>query len=111
MPLSQDQIDALLGGGGGGAAPAGGGGGGGLSPADIDALAELGTAAFVSGATAASQALGRKVVIGSPAVTVTSLDELKREYAQPMITINVAFTIGGTLEHALLLKERDGAII
>ncbi|MBC7544968.1 MAG: chemotaxis protein CheC, partial [Candidatus Sericytochromatia bacterium] len=106
MPLSQDQIDALLG-GGGGAAPAGGG----LSPTEIDALAELSTHAFAAGATAASQALGRKVVIATPAISIVTMDDLKREFASPLVIINVAFNVGSNLDTALLLRERDGAII
>lgn len=108
MPLSQDQIDALLGGGGGGgSAPADGA----LSPAEIDALAELSTTAFASGATAATQALGRKVVIAAPAISTCTVDDLKRDYPQSQILINVAFSVGGTHDTALLLRERDGAVI
>jgi flagellar motor switch protein FliN/FliY len=108
MPLSQDQIDALLGGGGGGgSAPADGA----LTPAEIDALAELSTTAFTSGATAATQALGRKVVIATPAISTCTADDLKREYPQDQILINVAFTVGSAFDTALLLRERDGAII
>jgi flagellar motor switch protein FliN/FliY len=106
MPLSQDQIDALLG-GGGGSAPANGG----LTAAEIDALAELSTSAFTSGATAATQALGRKVIIATPAISACTLDDLKRDYPQNHILINVAFTVGASFDTALLLRERDGAII
>lgn len=105
MPLSQDQIDALLGGGGGSAAA------GGLEPTDLDALAGLGAHAFNAGATAASQALGRTVTIGDPQVALTSLDELKRDHAQAMLVVHVDFTVGSRVDHALLLKERDGAIL
>src|SRR5688572_4649600 len=104
MALSQDQIDALLGGGGGG-------GGGGLSPDDIDALASIGATAFAAGASAATQALGRKVTIAAPTVMPTSLDGLKKDHPQPMVVIQVPLTVGGSLEQALLLRERDGAIV
>lgn len=105
MPLSQDQIDALLGGGGGSAVA------GSLGPADLDALAGLGAHAFNAGATAASQALGRTVTIGDPQVALASLDELKRDHAQAMLVVHVDFTVASRVDHALLLKERDGAIL
>jgi flagellar motor switch protein FliN/FliY len=107
MPLSQDQIDALLGGGGGGSAPADSA----LTAAEIDALAALNSAAFTAGATAATQALGRKVQIAAPAISTCSLDDLKRDYPLSQILIDVAFTVGGTFDTTLLLRERDGAVI
>lgn len=111
--LSQAEIDALL--NGTSSMDAGDGpasdGGPGLNSQEIDALGEIGNISMGTSATTLFTLLGHKVLITTPKVTVTSWEQLTREYSTPYVAVRVEYTDGLKGTNLLILKEEDVKII
>jgi len=109
--LSQAEIDALL---KGTSSPAGGSSsetGEGLSSQEIDALGEVGNVSMGTAATTLFTLLGQKVVITTPRVSVTSWEQMSKEYDSSFVGVDVEYTNGLIGNNLLILKEDDVKII
>ena len=108
--LSQEEIDALL---RNEAAPSPAAASNNtqlLSEVEIDALGEIGNISMGSAATTMSVLLQRRVEITTPKVSVSMLDDMKREFPTPYVIVEVRFTEGVNGTNLLAIKEADAAI-
>lgn len=76
-----------------------------------DALGEIGNISFGSSATALSTLLNQKVEITTPTVSVVDRSNLKGEFPDPYVAINVGYTEGFLGNNLLVIKQSDAAII
>lgn len=110
--LSQAEIDALLNGtsisdlGNGSSSDEAS-----LSSQEIDALGEVGNISMGTSATTLFTLLGHKVLITTPKVTVTSWDEMEREYNSSYVAVRVEYTQGLVGSNLLIIKEDDVKVI
>ncbi len=110
--LSQAEIDALLNG-----TPLSDTSGGGndtgedLSSQEKDALGEIGNISMGTSATTLFTLLGQKVLITTPKVSVTTWDEMQKEYSSQMVAVRVEYTKGLVGTNLLLMNENDVKII
>jgi flagellar motor switch protein FliN len=107
--LSQEEIDALLRGEPVAASPSPAGQD--LSDIEKDALGEIGNISMGTAATTMSVLLGRRVSITTPKVSITSLNEIKRQYPLPYLVIEVGYTQGLLGTNILAVREQDALII
>lgn len=111
--LSQAEIDALLNGTStidiGGSSETSSEPG--LNSQEIDALGEIGNISMGTSATTLFTLLGHKVLITTPTVTVTSWEEMAREYSTPYVAVRVEYTDGLKGTNLLILKEEDVKVI
>lgn len=107
--LSQEEIDALLRGEPVAASPSPAGQD--LSDIEKDALGEIGNISMGTAATTLSVLLGRRVSITTPKVSITSLNEIKRQYPLPYLVIEVGYTQGLLGTNILAVREQDALII
>ncbi len=82
-----------------------------LTPREIDALGEIGNISMGTSATTLYTLLGQKVMITTPKVSVTSWEELSRQYPQPYVAVKVRYTHGLTGDNLLVMQEQDVKII
>ena len=82
-----------------------------LDDEDKDLLGEIGNICMGSAATALSKLINQKVSITTPKVKVTTLDELKKTFEVPNISIEVRFIKGLGGANLLVLKVPDAGII
>jgi len=111
--LSQEEIDALLNGGGTdsqdmNSEPVEKFE---LSEIERDLLGEVGNISMGSASTALSTIVGQPVNIATPVVTITTLKELRNNYAVPNIALDVKFTSGISGGNLLVMKTSDAAVI
>ncbi len=105
--LSQEEIDALLGGGPSdseSSAP-------GLTDEEADAIGEIGNISMGTAATTLFTLLNKKVTITTPKVSLTSMEELEKEFVEPSVLINITYKIGIEGVNFLILHEKDVKII
>lgn len=104
--LSQEELDALLNGLmlGDAMTPA-------LSDSDKDLLGEIGNIAMGSASTALSTILQKTVNITTPRVSITTLNEMKKDFEMPLVALEVEYTEGLSGVNLLLMKITDAAII
>lgn len=107
--LSQEEIDALLRGEPVAASPSPAGQE--LSDIEKDALGEIGNISMGTAATTLSVLLGRRVSITTPKVSISTLDEIKRQYPLPYLVIEVGYTQGLLGTNLLAIREQDALII
>ncbi len=107
--LSQDEIDALLRGEPVAASPSPAGQD--LSDIEKDALGEIGNISMGTAATTLSVLLGRRVSITTPKVSISTLNEIKRQYPLPYLVIEVGYTQGLQGTNMLAVREQDALII
>jgi flagellar motor switch protein FliN/FliY len=101
--LSQDEIDAIL--------KFGANPNTDLSPAERDALGEVGNIAMGTAATTLSQLLNRRVSITTPRVKVLGLQELLAQFSVPYLALLVNFTAGMSGFNLLVVRTSDAAVI
>jgi len=110
--LSQAEIDALL---SGSPLPDAGDGSADsdseLTPQEKDALGEIGNISMGTSATTLFNLLGQKVTITTPKVSITTWEELSKEYTYPIVAVKVEYTKGLLGTNLLILKEDDVKII
>lgn len=107
--LSQEEIDALLRGEPVAASPSPAGQN--LSDIEKDALGEIGNISMGTAATTLSVLLGRRVSITTPKVSISTLNEIKRQYPLPYLVIEVGYTHGLLGTNILAIREQDALII
>lgn len=107
--LSQAEIDALL--NGTSFDQPSSAGGNALDSQEIDALGEIGNISMGTSATTLFTLLGQKVNITTPAVTVSSWDEIASEYSTSYVGVKVEYTNGLIGSNLMILKEHDVKII
>lgn len=98
--LSQEEIDALL-----------KDDTGEVTPAEKDALGEIGNIAFGSGSTALSLLLNRRVELNTPTVDVTNMKQLIDDHPTPCVCAEVEYLKGLKGSNLLLVEIPDAAII
>lgn len=110
--LSQEEINALLNGGG-----ADGGEDTAASSAEEltleerDAVGEISNICMGTAATTLSTLLNNKVVITTPSVKNTTLEELSGNYDRPCVFVQISYIEGLDGSNILILKENDVKII
>ncbi len=109
--LSQAEIDALLSGGGSNSSEAGPELPAQISEYQIDTLGEIGNISMGTAATTLSMLLKRKVSITTPHVTVTTRQEIQKEYPLPYVIAEVQYTQGLNGSNLLTVKAEDACII
>lgn len=87
------------------------GGGEDLSQEEKDTLGEIGNISIGTSATTLYTLLRNRVVITTPNVTVTTIDELQEKFTIPFIAVMVDYTEGIEGSTILIIKEDDAKII
>ncbi|MFZ5966581.1 MAG: flagellar motor switch phosphatase FliY [Bacillota bacterium] len=82
-----------------------------LDENEKDALGEIGNISMGTSATTLFTLLGQKVTITTPQVTVTTFEELGKEYPVPFVAVEVEYKEGLLGTNLLILKENDVKII
>ncbi len=82
-----------------------------LSDEEKDAVGEISNICMGTAATTLSTLLNNKVVITTPTVTYTTLDELSNQYDKPCIFVQISYIEGLNGNNVLILKENDVKII
>lgn len=107
--LTQAEIDALL--KGGPSVEADNSSDEGLSPEEKDTLGEIGNISMGTSATTLFTLLGHKVTITTPRVSVTSWEEMAKDYPKPYVAVKIEYTAGLIGSNLLILNEKDVKII
>ena len=82
-----------------------------ITPAEEDALGEIGNIAFGSGSTALSLLLNRRVELNTPTVDVTNMKQLIADHPTPCVCAEVDYLTGLKGSNLLLVEIPDAAII
>lgn len=82
-----------------------------FSALEIDTLGEVGNISMGAAATALYSILGRKVVITTPNVSVTSYKKLTENHLAPYFVVNVEYTEGFLGNNLFILQLEDVRII
>ncbi|MCL2741372.1 MAG: flagellar motor switch phosphatase FliY, partial [Oscillospiraceae bacterium] len=82
-----------------------------LSPMEMDALGEIGNISMGTSATTLVALLGHKVTITTPKVTVTTWEELCKNYGHPFVAVRIEYTKGLSGSNLLILNMGDAQII
>lgn len=76
-----------------------------------DVVGEIANISMGTAATTLSTLLGKKVDITTPRVSLTTKDELQKEYPSPFIVVDVHYTAGLEGNNVLIIRESDVAVI
>ena len=82
-----------------------------LTDEEKDAVGEISNICMGTAATTLSTLLNNKVVITTPSVSYTTLDELSGQYDRPCIFVQISYIEGLDGNNILILKESDVKII
>lgn len=82
-----------------------------LSPLEKDALGEIGNISMGTSATTLFTLLGQKVNITTPQVSVTSWEQMAKDYPKPYVGVKVEYTHGLIGSNLLILQDKDVKII
>lgn len=82
-----------------------------LSEMQLDALAEIGNISLGASATALSELLRRRVQITTPAVNLTTMQDVRASYPLPCLVITVNYSKGLAGNNVLILKNDDALSI
>lgn len=82
-----------------------------LSPAEMDAIGEIGNISMGAAATALSKVLNHKVEITTPRVSLVTHEGLRTGSPRYCIIVNVEYVKGLTGINIFLLKPHDAAVI
>ncbi len=82
-----------------------------LSPMQKDALGEIGNISYGTASTALSELLNKRVIIDTPAVTLTTQKELKEQHPIPYVLVEVDYKTGLIGSNVLILKVSDATVI
>lgn len=105
--LSQEEIDSLLNGGGSSDKIIGND----LTEIEKDLLGEIGNISMGSASTALYQIIGQSVNITTPAVSMTTLGEIKKNFDTPNVVLDVEYISGIVGRNILIIKTKDAAVI
>lgn len=78
-----------------------------FTPMEIDGIGEILNISLGSSATAMSDMLGKKVMITTPQVTVTSYDDFEIGEMEPAVGVEITYVTGLDGNNLLLLKRDD----
>jgi len=104
--LSQEEIDALLRGSNDEISIAEE-----LNDIEKDALGEIGNISMGTAATTLFTLLGQKVIITTPQVSITDVEELASQYPIPFVAVDVKYRVGLEGANLLILKANDVKVI
>lgn len=107
--LSQEEIDALLNGGSDDDSQMGSGQG--LTAEEMDALGEIGNISMGTASTTLFTLLNQKVTITTPRVFETDLENLAKDFSDPLVLISIRYKYGIEGINLLILAEKDVKII
>jgi len=82
-----------------------------LTEEEKDLLGEIGNISMGSASTALSSILGKMVNITTPRVSVTTLNDIKKEFNIPIMTLEVEYIEGLKGSNILLIRIDDASII
>lgn len=82
-----------------------------LTQEEKDTLGEIGNISIGTSATTLYTLLRNKVLITTPNVTVTTIEELQKKFSVPFIAVIVDYTEGIDGSTILIIKEEDAKII
>lgn len=99
--LSQEEIDALIKGNESNE----------LTDEEKDVFGEIGNIAMGSASTALSTLLDQKVEITTPHLSISTFEEISKEYTRPCVLIKVEYTEGLEGVNLLIINDRDAAVI
>lgn len=108
--LSQEEIDALLTGGDSSDTDSYGSVSH-LTDDERDALGEVGNISMGTAATTLFTLLGQKVTITTPRVSETNMNDLSKDFEDPLVMIHIKYKIGIEGLNLLILRESDVKII
>lgn len=109
--LSQEEINALLNGGANDNASPISGQNETLTDEEKDAIGEISNISMGTAATTLSTLVNNKVVITTPVVSYSTMDELSNNYDRPCVFIQISYKEGLDGSNVLILKEADVKII
>ncbi|ACL76384.1 flagellar motor switch phosphatase FliY [Ruminiclostridium cellulolyticum] len=113
--LTQAEIDALLNGTSSSEEPEDATGSsdttGTLTSQEIDALGEIGNISMGTSATTLFTLLSQKVTITTPNVTLSTWEDLSKNYSSQYVAVKVEYTDGLIGSNLLILKQDDVKII
>ncbi|MCM1498956.1 MAG: flagellar motor switch phosphatase FliY [Clostridium sp.] len=111
--LSQEEINALLGNmddNGGDETPASASADT-LTTQEQDAIGEISNICMGTAATTLYSLVNQKVTITTPAVSISTWDELVTDYEKPCVFINISYKEGIDGKNVLILREDDVKVI
>jgi flagellar motor switch protein FliN len=82
-----------------------------LTSQEIDALGEIGNISMGTSATTLFTLLGQKVMITTPKVTISSWNEMSKDYPFPFVAVKVEYTHGLIGSNLMIMKEHDVKVI
>jgi flagellar motor switch protein FliN/FliY len=82
-----------------------------LTPAQADALGEIGNISFGSAATALSTLLQHRVEITTPSVSVVDASGIQEQFPKPYVMVSVEYTEGLKGSNALAIELSDAKTI
>lgn len=82
-----------------------------ITDMDKDLLGEIGNISMGSASTALSQIINQPVNITTPVVSITTLKDLKKEFAIPNMVLEVEYTSGIMGRNVLVMKVTDSSVI
>ncbi|MCL2164288.1 MAG: flagellar motor switch phosphatase FliY [Oscillospiraceae bacterium] len=82
-----------------------------FSPAEIDAIGEIGNISMGNSATTLFALINHQVDITTPKVMVSSLSKIAASYSAPLVLVKVEYTEGLSGSNLLVLKESDVMLI
>lgn len=109
--LSQEEIDSLLNGGNDSSKNEEENKDIDLSDIEKDMLGEVGNISMGSASTALSTIINQQVNITTPVVSITTLKNLRSNFAVPNIALDVQYTSGIIGENLLIMKITDASVI
>ena len=81
-----------------------------LDAMEKDVLGEIANISMGSAATALSSLLGKKTSITTPRISLTTLDEIRQNYPQNYLTVNVNYTSGLKGLNVFIIHSRDASV-
>lgn len=82
-----------------------------LTDVEKDLLGEVGNISMGSASTALSQCINQPVNITTPVVSITTLGDLRKDFEEPNIVLEVGYTSGIVGQNILVMKSTDAIVI
>ena len=82
-----------------------------LREEEVDALKEIGNISMGSAATALSTLLDKRVSITTPTLSITTPEELRKNYPLPCVVVQVDYSVGFEGHNLLIIQEQDARLI
>ncbi|MGN0437929.1 MAG: flagellar motor switch phosphatase FliY [Lachnospiraceae bacterium] len=109
--LSQEEINALLGGMNTDNSSSPASSDNILTSQETDAIGEISNICMGTASTTLYSLVNQKVTITTPTVTISTWDELVKDYAKPCVFINISYREGIEGNNVLILREDDVKVI